>query len=155
MPVSDALSSETARQCDYFYGKLVNISHQKILFEKDAAVQDISGEEFKGCRIVFNSNMKLMKGSIHLPSFWADEGTELYKQGWRNEHNYTADGPGSGKYAIINNGFICIIDWDQHSWIDDKTGEIMSSELINMEVQCFDKKLSGKEPPKGAANPRR
>jgi hypothetical protein len=135
------VSSGMSEPCKYFYGELVRIPHKKIAFEENTLISDLDGREFVGCKIIFNSHIELMIDDYEPPSFWAYESSELYEEGWRIDHNYTADGPGSGKYAIANNSIICIIDWDRHAWIDDKTGEIMQSDLINMEIQCLDKDL--------------
>ena len=100
-----------------------------------------------------NSHIELVKDNYQLPSFRAHEGSEWHEKEWGKVHNYTADVPDPGKYAIANINIICIIDWDRHAWIDDKTGEIIQSVLINMEIQCLDKNLphnqssgSGKPP---------
>ena len=136
---SVVLSEETPESCRYFYRELVRIPHQKIAFDENILVSDVDGKNFPGCRIILNSHIELMKENAELPSFWADEGSTLYNEGWRTNHDYTADGPGSGKYAIEKDGITCIIDWDQHAWIDEKTDKIMQSDKINMEIRCLDK----------------
>jgi hypothetical protein len=143
---SNVASEEISEPCKYFYKELASIPHHKMLFEENVLISDLYGEKFIGCRVIFNSHIELMKDDYKLPSFWADEGSELYEKGWSVNNNYTADGSGSGKYAITNNSIICIIDWDRHAWIDDKTGEIMQSDLINMKIQCFNKNLPHNKP---------
>ena len=126
--------------CDSFCRDLACVPHRELTVEQDVVMTTPDGKAFHGCKVVFRSHAALTGDHYRLPSFWPHEGTPLYQQGWRLDHRYTADGPGSGKHGIVNNSLLCIIDWDRHSWIDEQTNEIVQSDLINMQVNCLDKR---------------
>lgn len=146
MLASTVASEEISEPCGYFYRERLNIPHRKIVFEDNISISDMKGAKYLGCSVILNSHIDLMKDDDKLPSFWPEENSELYETGWRTNHHYTADGPGSGRYAIVKNNITCIIDWDRHAWIDDKTGDIMHSDLINMKIKCFDGNLPNRKP---------
>jgi hypothetical protein len=122
--------------CNVFYKKLKAVPHYKLAVNTGLLHSVSTGEEFRGCELVFKSNEKLMAG-LELPSFEAPEGSGLYREGWRIDEHYRADGAGSGAYGIVNGRLLCRISWDQYSFVND-AGEFEQSELINMTVQCMD-----------------
>ena len=135
-----AVADEPPDTCDYFYRQLADIPLHRITYEKDVMLEDLEGGKFHGCKVTFNSDIELMKEDYELPSFMADDDTELFEKGWRNNNRYGADGAGSGKYGIIKNDILCIVDWSRHAWLDETTRKITQSDLINMEIRCLDKR---------------
>jgi len=132
------LASDSLREaCDFFYKRLEPIPHYSLEVREGKLKSLSTGADFFGCEAAFKSNVKLMKDSTYLPSFEAEEGSELYKEGWRIDEKYRADGPGSGSYGIVKGKMACVIHWDQFSYVDDN-GEIQVSDEINMTVQCME-----------------
>lgn len=82
-----------------------------------------------------------MKGS-ELPSFESPEGSMLYRAGWRIDEEYRADGAGYGSYGIMKDAVLCLVHWDQYSWVNER-GEIEQSELINITIQCMSSEAAG------------
>lgn len=120
--------------CNMFREELSVIPYDslKVNTKKWRSIQD--DQIYTGCEIVFRSNERLMKNKA-LPSFEAEENSKLYKGGWRIDESLRADGPGSGAYGIRKDNMLCIVNWDQFSFVNEQ-GEIKQSEFINMVVQC-------------------
>ncbi len=129
-------ASDVQEACKAFYKELKAAPHYKLALNTGILQSVSTGEKFRGCEVVFKSDEKLM-AQLELPSFEAPEGSKLWRDGWRIDEKYRADGPGSGTYGIVKDGVLCRISWDQYSFVND-AGEIEQSEEINMTVQCMD-----------------
>jgi len=129
--------------CKIFYSELKQVPHYKLSVNTGLLRSLSDGKKYRGCEVVFKSNEQLMMGS-ELPSFESPEGSMLYRAGWRIDEKYRADGAGSGSYGIVKDAVLCLIHWDQYSWVNE-TGKIEQSELINMTVQCMSLEAEGRK----------
>lgn len=143
IPIIANANDKLQNACNFFHEDLAHVPNNSVVLNTGQLHSRFDGQAFNGCEVVFNSHGILLKnGSADLPSFRATKDSTLYEDGWREENRYAADGPGSGTYGIVKDNILCIINWDQHSWIDDKTGNIEHSDFINMVVQCMEVQLS-------------
>ena len=143
MPAIACAGGGVRNACKIFYGELKPVPHYKLSLNTGLLHSLSDGKKYRGCEVVFKSNEQLMKGS-ELPSFESQEGSMLYRAGWRIDEEYRADGAGSGSYGIMKDAVLCLVHWDQYSWVNE-TGEIEQSELINMTVQCMRSEAAGRK----------
>ena len=118
--------------CTQFHQKLSELPHTKLNLNTNGFVSLFNGKPLDGCEIVFQTNESLVSG---------DKVNDLYNElinsdGWTQNNDYAADGPGSSLIGIENDGYRCLINWSQHAWLDDKTNEIKQSDQIKMGIQC-------------------
>ena len=143
MPAIVCAGDGVQNACKMFYSELKPVPHYKLSVNSGLLSSLSDGKKYHGCEVVFNSNEQLMMGA-ELPTFESPEGSMLYQAGWRIDEKYRADGAGSGSYGIVKDTVLCIIHWDQYSWLNEK-GEIEQSDLINMTVQCASLKAKGRK----------
>lgn len=143
MPATACAGGGVQNACKIFYNELKPVSHYKLSLNAGLLRSLSDGNKYRGCEVVFKSNEQLMRGS-ELPSFESPEDSMLYRAGWRIDEKYRADGAGSGSYGIVKDAVLCLIHWDQYSWVNE-TGEIEQSELINMTVQCMSLEAEGRK----------
>lgn len=127
-----------AEPCGYFEDRLKGVPHESLTRNDGSFLSLWSNTEVSGCEIIFVTNEKLIAGH-KIPDFAATDGTELYRIGWRINNSMAADGPGTSVYGIQNDSLLCLISYDQSSYLDESSGEIIQSESINMQVQCSNK----------------
>ena len=118
--------------CTQFHQKLSELPHINLKLHTNGFVSIFDGNQLDGCEVVYESNESLVSG---------DRGHDLYiefvnAKGWKQNNKYGADGPGSSSVGIENDGYRCLINWFQHSWLDDRTNEIKQSDQIKMVIQC-------------------
>ena len=118
--------------CIQFHQKLSELPYDQLNLNTKEFVSLFDGKPLDGCEVVFQTNELIVSG---------DKVHDLYNElinsdGWTKNHDYAADGPGSSLIGIENDGYRCLINWSQHSWLDDKTNEIRQSDKIRMVVQC-------------------
>lgn len=137
LPLPAVAADDPALSCGMFYNELSLVPHDRLVqnIGRLRSENFVRGD-FNGCEVIFASREELFKEGDSLPMFEPYEDSELYRQGWRFVNRYTADGPGSGVHGIVRNQVLCLIDWDQHAWINE-AGEHEQSNLINMTVQCL------------------
>lgn len=122
--------------CEYFYQVLSRLPHAELQINTGEFGAAPDQQQFNECGVTFHSDDSLMvSGAADLPSFRAEEGSELFKAGWREDNSYAADGAGTGAYGIRRDNALCVIRWDQHSWINE-AGASDQSHLVNLEVRC-------------------
>jgi hypothetical protein len=143
MPATACAGASVQNACKVFYGELKPVPHYELSVNTGLLRSLSGGKKYRGCEVIFKSNEQLMTGS-ELPSFESPEGSVFYRAGWRIDEKYRADGAGSGSYGIVKEAVLCLIHWDQDSWVNE-TGEIEQSELINMTVQCMSLDAEGRK----------
>ena len=121
--------------CAQFHQKLSELPHEQLNLNTNGFVSLSDGKPSDGCEIVFQTNESMASGT---------EAHDLYVElihsdGWTQNNDYAADGPGSSLAGIENDGYRCLINWSQHAWLDDKTDEIKRSDQIKMVIQCSSK----------------
>jgi hypothetical protein len=131
--IGTGTASGVESACSYFYKKLSQLPHSKLISNNGEfkSVQD--GKILNGCEVIYESNVSLVAGSKVFELF------ESLKQtpGWVLNNDLVADGPGSSSMGIENETHRCLINWQQFSWIDEETQQYEQSSDIKMIVQCF------------------
>ena len=118
--------------CSYFFNKLSELPHSKLILNNSdfKSVQD--GKILKGCEVIYESNVSMVAGSKVFELFESFS----HSPGWVINNNLAADGPGSSTVGIENGTHRCLINWSQFSWIDEETHQYKESNEIKMIVQC-------------------
>lgn len=130
-----AAATVTKDPCGYFFRALKTVPHEK-LTRNDGGLESLwDGKKVSGCEVMFVTNDTLRSGR-DMPDFFATEGTELYRLGWRMNNSLAADGPGSGIFGIENESVLCLVSHDQPAYLDEKTEKIIQSETLTITVQC-------------------
>lgn len=125
--------------CDHFYRILTRLPHSEIHINSGVIGDGNKQETLNTCEVIFVSDDSLMQNGVEsLPSFRAEQGSELYNAGWRENDSYAADGAGTGAYGILRGNVLCLIQWEQHSWVDD-SGAIGHSNMVRLTAQCHDR----------------
>jgi len=91
-------------------------------------------ETYVGCQVQYETNDSLLAG-VHVPEFNAYEGSPMYQAGWRQIVNMTADGPGSGIFAIEKGPVSCVLSWERPAEVDEG-GDVSVSTTLTMTIQC-------------------
>lgn len=118
--------------CQQFYSELLKLPHTRLTETTNGFVSLLDGKSLKGCEVIFESNESIVSGEIVYKKFQSFTN----RQGWTINENLMADGPGSSTVVIENNQNRCILNWSQHSWIDEQSNEYRQSENIKLIVQC-------------------
>jgi len=136
LPLSASAGSDLQEICSAFHEELKIIPHDSLVIRAGLVSGPFEGEKVPGCKVIFKSREALMGNSENLPSFEAEEGSKLHREGWRINEQDRADGAGSGSYVIEKDTTLCIVSWDQHAWIDE-TGKSGQSAFIDMKIRCM------------------
>jgi hypothetical protein len=123
--------------CEYFFRSLMVVPNERLTRNTGEHVSIYGGEEYFGCEVKFVTHDLLIRNINKLPDFRAEEGTGLYREGWRMNNSYDADGPGGSSYGIEKGKTLCLISVDQPAYVDDD-GKIVGSETLTIIVQCRD-----------------
>ena len=118
--------------CRLFYDKLSKLPHTKLTVNTNGFVSFWDGKQINGCEVAFETDESMVSGKVVHQKFEAF----IKLKGWSFNEKLIADGPGSSIVGIENDGNRCLINWSQHSWIDEKTGKIKQSYQIRIVVQC-------------------
>ena len=130
---SSAFESDSV--CSYFYNSLSKLPYTKLIKNTHNFRSLWNGQAIQGCEVVYESQESLVSGSRVYDQFERF----IHTPGWFMNNNLVADGPGSSTVGIENENNRCLINWSQHTWIDEKTGEHRQSSQIKMIVQCSPK----------------
>ena len=122
--------------CGYFYKTLKSFPHTEIKITQGKFKSAWDRKELTGCEVFYKSTEKLLSGEKKFPDFRATEGSYLFKDGWYVDYNFDADGPGSSLHGIRKGNILCKILYDQDAYLDEKTNEIIQSEIITTTVRC-------------------
>lgn len=135
IPSLVAASSPTDLVCSDFHRILNGIKHLKN--EVGPASFELNGKRYKGCEVVFETKWSLIGKETDPESlFYATEGSALYRLGWRVDHKYTADGPGSTSYVIRKGSIACTVSWYFTAYIDEKTNKIVTGDELSGRIKC-------------------
>jgi len=134
--ISASMAKADDVDCGYFYKTLKSFPHTEIKNTQGKLKPLWTEKEITGCKVFYKSTDKLLSGAKKFPDFRATEGSDLFKDGWYGDFKFDADGPGSSMHGIRKGNILCIILYDQDAYIDEKTGEIVQSEIITSTVQC-------------------
>ena len=118
--------------CPKFYYELSKLPHTRLTQTSNGFVSLLDGKSLKGCEVIFESKESIVSGEVVYLKFRSFTNW----QGWYINENLSADGPGSSTVVIENYQNICLLNWSQHSWIDEKSNDYSQSELIKLIVQC-------------------
>lgn len=131
--INAGVASGTDSVCSYFYHKLSQMPHSKLIMNNGDFKSVWNGKQLNGCEVIYESNVSMVAGSKVFELF------ESLKQtpGWAINNDLVADGPGSSSMGIENETHRCLINWQQFSWIDEETQQYEQSSDIKMVVQCF------------------
>lgn len=80
-PLPAFAGDDLSDACNYFYKELEAAPHYSLKLNTGELRSLSDGSVFKGCEAAWKSNVQLMK-NLDKPSFEAEEGSELYKEGW-------------------------------------------------------------------------
>ncbi len=123
------------RACDTFVQALEPLPHES-LFQRSGP---FNSTWFKtgafGCEMVMVTSEQRLAGQP-LPDLTAAPGTLLYRQGWRIQPTYIADGPGTGVIGMEKGQTLCLVYTEQFAWIDD-AGHHQQSDEIRIRVECL------------------
>ena len=131
--VGAALNDDSV--CSNFYNKLSELPHLRLTLSNDGFKSIWNGNHQKGCEVFYKSHVSLVSGSkvYELIESFTKE------PDWLINNNFVADGPGSSTVGIEKGNNRCLINWSQHSWIDEETKGYRQSKQIKMIVQCSPK----------------
>lgn len=135
LPTVSLHAETTERACDTFANSLEAVPHES-LFQRSGP---FNSTWFKtgafGCEMVLVTSQLRLAGQT-LPDLSAAPGTALYRQGWRQQPAYLADGPGTGVVGMEKGQVLCLVYTEQPAWIDDNGRHRQSSE-IRIRVECM------------------
>ena len=126
------ISNANDSPCVQFYNELLKLPHTRLTQTSNGFVSLLDGKSLKGCEVIFESKESIVSGEVVYLKFRSFTNW----QGWYINENLSADGPGSSTVVIENYQNICLLNWSQHSWIDEKSNDYSQSELIKLIVQC-------------------
>lgn len=126
--------------CEHFYRALKRVPHEKLI-RADGEYESLDdGKKRLGCEVTLVTNNALLSGIKSVPDFNAEEGTDLYRDGWRRNLSYDADGPGTSMHGIERGDDLCLISRAQPASIEapyiDGQGTFVQSETLTVIVQC-------------------
>jgi len=121
--------------CGDFFHALKALPNESLIHSigEDESLWD--GAKHAGCEVRLVTNNNLIDNDRPLPNFNAQPDSELYRQGWRANNSYTADGPGSSVYGIEKGDTLCIVRENQPAHLEEH-GKIVQSETLMITVQC-------------------
>ena len=136
----DCAASERYDSCHQFFSALKAVPHEK-LTRADGEFESLDdGRKHIGCEVTLVTNDALLSGAKTVPNFDAAEGTDLYRDGWRRNLSYDADGPGTSMHGIERGDDLCLISCAQPASIEEPTidgqGIFFQSETITVIIQC-------------------
>ena len=129
-----ALPVEQTQPCDEFHQALLIVPHVALSRRVGVLEGLLRDQGAQGCEVAFETNDSTL-GSAVVPDFMADPGNGTYEAGWRVIPEMVADGPGSGSFGIRRGPILCLVRWEQPSYIDDDGG-FVQSETFTMLIQC-------------------
>lgn len=98
----------------------------------EGVVQDLrDGTEAPGCRILSSGPTSGIAGEVDPAD--AVRGL-LQGEGWKEDLQYAADGPGTTSFAFRKHRVLCMVSGGAHSWIED--GMILTPERYELDVGC-------------------
>ena len=127
---SSALESDSV--CSYFYNRLSELPYTELNINTHNIRSLWNDQAIQGCEVVYESQESQVSGSRVYDQFERF----IHTPGWFMNNNLVADGPGSSTVGIENENNRCLINWSQHAWIDEMTGEHRQSSQIKIIVQC-------------------
>jgi len=130
-------SGTDGNSCQYFYAKLQEIPHTKLVQNSIIDESILYGKKKKGCEVEFVTNDSLISDIPNpaIPSFLPGQTASLYENGWRRDINYDAEAPGSRMFGIKKKDSLCLISQSQPATLV-KSGKIVSSKKITVIIQC-------------------
>jgi hypothetical protein len=131
--VNLALADESP--CSYFFPKLFELSHNKLIQNNNGFKSLWDGKWTHGCEIVYKGHESIVSSDKVYATFQSF----INNPDWTIDNKLSSDGPGSSSMAIVNDKDKCTVHWSQHAWIDEKTGEHRQSSDIEMIIQCSSK----------------
>lgn len=127
-------SAAAQSPCDDLHEVLDPVPHVSLL-RSDGRFDSLwDGSTKVGCQLRLETSDSILAGDS-VPNLTAEPGTTLYLTGWRPEAGILADGPGSGIYGIRKGSTVCVIRWEQPTYVDD-AGNIIQSNVLTVEAQC-------------------
>ena len=98
----------------------------------EGLVQDLRDRsEGFGCRVLSSGPTSGIAGEVDPAD--AIRG-QLQGEGWKEDIQYAADGPGTTSFAFRKQRVLCMVSGGAHSWIED--GKIFTSERYKLDVGC-------------------
>jgi phage gp46-like protein len=144
--ISASMAMADNVDCSYFYKTLKSFPHTDIKNTQGKFKSLWNNQAVTGCMVFYKSTDKLLSGAKKFPDFRTMESSDLFKDGWYEDYKLAADGPGSSLHGIRKDNILCFILHDQDAYHDEKTGEIIQSEIITTTVQCSKDKSHNKSP---------
>ena len=120
--------------CEYFFSALRSVPHEKLTRSEGPYKSVWDGKKYTGCEIEFVTNDKLLSGRS-APDFEPVKDSEMYRNGWRANNSFVADGPSTGVFGIEKESVLCLVSHEQPAYVDDH-GNIIQSETLRITVQC-------------------
>jgi hypothetical protein len=130
-----AMAKGKGAVCDEFYSALSAVPHAVLSRHSGAYKGHWDKKQYSGCTVEFRTTDALRAGKLP-PTFHADEGTEMYRAGWRRIQGSEADGPGTQIFSIDRGAVECVVSSDQPAYFDVATDEIVVSDTLEVIVQC-------------------
>lgn len=86
---------------------------------------------FAGCRVLASGPASTVAGEV-LPE---DAVRELLQQGgWKEDPDYSADGPGTSSFGLRRGGTLCLVTAGAPSGVED--GKIFTDDTYRFEARC-------------------
>lgn len=126
--------TEEKNTCEYFFLSLESKPHEELTHRNGEYQSLLDGKKHTGCEIKFVTNDILLSG-IKVPDFTPVEGSEMYRNGWRVNNSFSADGPGTSLLGVQKKTVLCLVGYNQPAYLDDQ-GNIIQSETLSITVQC-------------------
>ncbi len=121
--------------CGDFFRALQGLPNESLILSTGEFQFLWDGAKHSGCEVRLVTYDALIRNEHPVPNFEAQPDSELYRQGWRANNAYAADGPGSSVYGIEKGKTLCIVREEQPAHIDDH-GKIVQSKTLTITVQC-------------------
>jgi len=129
--------AQTENACGVIYQILDTVPHSRLTQSEGQFASFWDQSTISGCQVTFVTDESLLGGKT-APDLEAGEGSLMYRRGWRMNHSYLADGPGTGLFGIEKESVLCLIRHEQPAYLDDY-GKIIQSETLTLDIQCQNK----------------
>jgi hypothetical protein len=133
-PIAAAGSSDP-NPCQYFYRSLSATPHEELALRFGHYTSVLDHQERRGCEVTFRSTGEILAGH-EAPSFAADEGSDIYRRGWRQDAGLHADSAGATIFRIEGPAASCDVFRGQSAGADDPPGDAAGSDDVAITVQC-------------------
>jgi hypothetical protein len=123
---------ELQNVCREYEKAMKSIPHITTGVDLDTYFNTYDGKTLHGCTAEVSTKWSLVGEDF-------DQSKVLELPGWKNG-DFAADGPGTSMYEMIKDKMFCHVGFNFSSYIDEKTGDLVMGDDLDMYANCAYKK---------------